>query len=180
MNAEDFPSNINNSNSKPPYLLGLLGIIPMVGFFVGIGLTLYGIIKYKDRKLVIIGVSCMLFTIVAYASLFYVGFVSETGKQQWKVLSQMQLNELVKDIEYYKIQNGNYPNSLEELNSKDQFVQIYDPTQPLLKKEKAYFNYKRVGDKYTLFSSGTDGIPNTKDDFFPQSKNTKNSGWIKN
>ena len=49
-------SDILKEVSKPPYLLGLLGFIPLVGFFVGIGLTLYGLIKYKNRKLVIIGV----------------------------------------------------------------------------------------------------------------------------
>jgi len=35
-------------------------------------------------------------------------------------------------------------------------------------KENSYYNYKKIGDKYLLFSSGQDGIPNTKDDLFPQ------------
>jgi hypothetical protein len=35
-------------------------------------------------------------------------------------------------------------------------------------KGNSYFNYERVGDKYRLFSSGEDGIPNTEDDLFPQ------------
>ena len=38
-------SDISKVANKPPYLLGLLGFIPLVGFFVGIGLTLYGLIK---------------------------------------------------------------------------------------------------------------------------------------
>jgi hypothetical protein len=30
------------------------------------------------------------------------------------------------------------------------------------------YNYQRMGEKYILFSSGEDGIPYTKDDFFPK------------
>ena len=64
-------SDILKEVSKPPYLLGLLGFIPLVGFFVGIGLTLYGLIKYKNRKLVIIGVFCMLFTVFVYSFMIF-------------------------------------------------------------------------------------------------------------
>ncbi|MGK4568128.1 hypothetical protein [Flavobacterium sp. 3HN19-14] len=168
------------SNSKPPYLLGLLGIIPLVGFFVGAGLTLYGLIKYKDKKLVIIGIACMLFTVFVYSTLYYVGFVSDSGKKEWEKLSQMELNGLIKNIEYYKIENGKYPDSLKELLKKNEFVSIVDVTQPIKNKERGYYNYKKKGENYLLFSSGTDGIPNTKDDIFPQIKNLKNVGWIKN
>ena len=60
------PNNdiIEKKKSKPPYLLGLLGIIPLVGFFVGLGLTMYGIFKYKDKLLIRIGMICMIFTVV--------------------------------------------------------------------------------------------------------------------
>ena len=59
--------------SKPPYLLGLLCIIPLIGAFVGLGLLLYGILKYKDKWLSIIGGAGILWTIVVYSTLSYAG-----------------------------------------------------------------------------------------------------------
>ena len=32
---------------------------------------------------------------------------------------------------------------------------------------KVNFEYKKIGNKYTLFSVGIDGIPNTADDIYP-------------
>ncbi len=62
--------NQPDKKTKPPYLLGVLGLIPLVGFFVGVALILYGIFKYRDKKLIIIGGSCMLFTVAVYSTLF--------------------------------------------------------------------------------------------------------------
>jgi len=167
---------MNQNISKPPYWLGLLGLMPLVGFFVGIGLLFYGIIKYKDKKLIIIGIACMVFTVIVYSSLFYVGFKSDFGKKAWEEHAQMQLNTLVKHIEYYKLENGKYPDSLQQLESTNEVIFLNDPTQSM----NTYYNYKNLGDNYLLFSSGTDRIPNTEDDIFPKiNSNNKNIGWIK-
>ena len=166
--------------SRPPYLLGLLGIIPLVGLFVGLGLLLYGIIKYKDKKLVIIGICCILFTIFVYSSLFYFGFKSDTGKKAWAKLAQLELNSLVKNVEYFKIENGHYPDSLQQLVNKDEFVSISDPLRSVERNRNVNFNYKNLGSKYLLFSSGIDGIANTKDDIYPKvDTRNKNIGWTK-
>ena len=161
--------------NKPPYLLGLLGFIPLVGFFVGIGLTLYGLIKYKDKKLVIIGVLCMLFTVFLYSFMIFGLDKFSKVKESWAELSQHQINELVKDVEYYKLQNGKYPESLKQLSN----VNIQDPVKGLNAREKDVFIYKNLGDKYLLFSVGLDGKPNTKDDIYPKVKPNSNIGWIK-
>lgn len=168
MNIEE-----KNKSSEPPYGLGFLGLIPLVGFFVGIGLTFYGIIKYKDKKLIVIGIACMIFTVILYSTLFYVGFKSDFGKKGWECHAQMELNTLVKHIEFYKLENGQYPDSLQQLERNDEFVFIWDPTQSA----KTNYNYKNLDDKYLLFSSGTDGIPNTDDDIFPNVKS--NTNWRK-
>lgn len=166
------------TQTKPPYLLGLLGLIPLVGFFVGLGLLLYGIIKYKDKKLIIIGISCMLFTIIVYSSLFYFGFKSDSGKKDWADMAQMQLNSLVKNVEYFKLENGQYPDSLQQLVNKDEFVSISDPLRSIEGGKNSSFNYKNLGNKYLLYSSGIDGVPNTKDDIYPKVDTTnKNIGW---
>jgi len=167
---------MKENSLKPPYLLGILGLIPLVGFFVGLGLLLYGIIKYKSTKLIIIGVACMIFTVIVYSTLFYVGFHSNIGKKGWETHAQMQLNTLIKHIEYYRLENGKYPDSLQQLRNSNEFIFMTDPTQSM----NTYYNYKNLGDKYLLFSSGTDRIPNTEDDIFPQvNLNNENIGWTK-
>ena len=169
------PKNVSKEMNKPPYLLGLLGFIPLVGFFVGIGLTLYGLIKYKDKKLVIIGVFCMLFTVFVYSFMIFGLDKFSKVKESWAELSQHQINELVKDVEYYKLQNGKYPESLKQLSN----VNIQDPVKGLNAREKDVFIYKNLGDKYLLFSVGLDWKPNTKDDIYPKVKPNSNIGWIK-
>lgn len=72
-------SNLNLSSSdtsktaKHLYRRGWLGLIPLIGAVVGIGLICLGIFKYRDRKLTLIGVSAVLFTVIFYTVLFYHG-----------------------------------------------------------------------------------------------------------
>ena len=153
--------------SKPPYLLGLLCLIPLIGAFVGLGLLLYGLIKYKDKWLSIIGGAGILWTVIVYSALFYAGTHASVFKKGFEQISQMQLSNLVKNIEFYKLQHGQYPDSLQQLLNDDKLAPINDPVQGLQMKENAYYNYKKVNDKYLVFSSGQDGIPNTNDDLFP-------------
>jgi hypothetical protein len=88
------------------------------------------------------------------------------------------LNGLIKNVEYYKIQNGKYPDNLKQLENPDDFIFTHDPTQSELKND--YYNYKNLGENFLLFSSGSDQIRNTKDDIYPETKHVKNSAWIKN
>jgi hypothetical protein len=161
------PTTIQNK-SKPPYLLGLLCLIPLVGAFVGLGLLLYGLLKYKDKWLSIIGAAGIVWTIIVYSTLFYAGTHASVFKKGFEDISQMQLNSLVKNIEFYKLAHGQYPDSLQQLLKEDKLASIYDAAQGMNTKENSYYNYQKTGDKYLLFSSGQDGIPNTKDDLFPQ------------
>jgi hypothetical protein len=156
------------TGSKPPYLLGLLCLVPLIGAFVGLGLLLYGLFRYKDKWLSIIGASGIAWTIIVYSTLFYAGTHAAVFKKGFEDISQMQLNSLVKNIEYYKLVHGQYPDKLEQLHNDDKLAPINDPVQGLQIKRDSYYNYEKVGDKYILFSSGQDGIPNTKDDLFPQ------------
>jgi hypothetical protein len=170
--------NINNiKKTTPPYKLGYLGLFPLVGFFVGIGLTLYGVFRYKDRKLTVIGIACMLFTVLVYSALFLFGNYSGLGKRAIEQTAQIHLTSLIKDIEYYKLQNGKYPDSLKQLESQNEMVFMHDPTQS--EHGNDYYNYKNLGENYILFSSGSDQTQNTSDDLYPQIKNLKNIGWIK-
>jgi hypothetical protein len=83
--------------------------------------------------------------------------------------AQKDLNTLLRYIEFYKIEHGVYPDSLEQVTGKKGYdlVSIIDPIQSFNNKQKLDFIYKRVGIHYYLFSSGQDGIPYTKDDIYP-------------
>ena len=153
---------------RPPYLLGLLCLIPLIGGFVGLGLLLYGLLKYKDKRLVIIGAFGILFTVGVYSFLFYYLKHGELSRRGFAEISQMQLNSLVKNIEFYKLQHGQYPDNLQQLLEDDKLAPINDAIQSVQGRENSYYNYQRSGSKYLLFSSGQDGIPNTKDDLYPQ------------
>jgi hypothetical protein len=167
--------------SKPPYLLGLLCLMPLVGAFVGLGLLLYGLLKYKDKWLSIIGAAGIIWTIIVYSTLFYAGTHAAVFKKGFEDISQMQLNSLVKNIEFYKMTHGQYPDNLEQLLEDDKLAPINDAVQGMNTKGDSYYNYQKIGNKYLLFSSGQDGIPNTKDDLFPQLTDSESSkiGLIK-
>jgi hypothetical protein len=156
------------TKSKSPYLLGILCLLPLIGGFVGLGLLLYGIIKYKDKWLVMTGAFGILFTVGVYSFLFYYMKNGALSKQGFAEISQMQLNSLVKNIEFYKLQHGQYPGNLQELVKDDKLAPINDAIQSVQFRQNATYNYERIGNRYTLFSSGQDGKPHTKDDLFPQ------------
>jgi hypothetical protein len=156
------------TKSRPPYLLGLLCLIPLVGAFVGLGLLLYGIFKYKNKWLSIIGAGGILFTVLFYGSFFYAMKNAPIFQKGFADISQVQLNSLTKNIEFYKLQHGQYPDSLQQLLNDDKFAPITDAIQLNQRRENSSYNYRKTGDKYLLFSSGQDGVPNTSDDLFPQ------------
>ena len=169
-------SQENKKKTNTPYKLGYLGFIPLVGFYVGLGITLFGIFKYKDRKLIIIGIASMLFSVFVYSAINHVVFNTDIGKVDKEKLAQVRLNSLIAEIEYYKEQNGNYPDSLSQVKVERELLFIIDPTS---KSDVHYYNYKNFGENYLLFSSGSDQLKNTSDDIYPKIKKLKNVGWIK-
>ncbi|GAB4093334.1 type II secretion system protein GspG [Flaviaesturariibacter terrae] len=149
---------------RPPYLLGLLCLIPLVGAFVGAGLILVSIITYKDKWLALIGIGGILFSVLIYGGLFWAGTHAKVFKQGFAQLSQMELNRLLKDVEFYKLEHGEYPESLAALKEDDSLVTANDPVHFT---RLAEFRYERIGDKYKVFSAGDDGVDGTTDDIYP-------------
>jgi hypothetical protein len=162
---------MKNTNNTPPYRLGLLCIIPLVGFFVGVGLILYGIFRYKDKKLVIIGSAGVIITICIYFSLFY--SMSHGGyKGGFVSISQSELNKLADNVEFYKLKTGQYPANLKEIIIDNPAINIEDPLiiAKMDKNIKTTYRYQKSGNQYRLFSVGLDGKPGTVDDLYPIKK----------
>jgi hypothetical protein len=143
-------------------------LIPLVGAFVGLVFIILGTTRFKDKWFTLIGAFGITFTVVVYSTLFPADKHASIFKNGFKELSKMQVSNLVKDIEFYKIQNGQYPDSLKQLQVDNKSAFIYDPLQSNQGRQGSLFYYLKVGDKYKLFSSGEDGIPYTVDDLYPQ------------
>jgi len=155
---------------KPAYLVGLICLIPLIGAIAGVILIILGIAHYKDRVFIIIGAIGILITVAVYGSLFYSVQNSDIVKDGFARIAQSNLNDLVKNIEFYKLQNGTYPDSLQQVVTKDSFTSIYDPSQVSFtsdNQQQQVFQYHKKGNKYLLFSVGKDGKPYTADDIYP-------------
>jgi hypothetical protein len=153
-------------NIKPPYFLGLVCLVPAIGILVGLYLILTGILKYKNNWLIIIGLAGVIYSIsiIYYIKKDQIRQFNDQRYQKGLIqYTQGQLNNLVKDIEFYKLIHGSYPKDLYQLQKYDKSVVLQDE----ISKQGTLFNYKKIGDKYLLNSNGFDGIPNTKDDVFP-------------
>lgn len=165
-------NNHQPDKSNPPYLLGLLGFIPLVGVFVGIALILYGIIKYRSKWLIAIGIGCIAFTVLVYSSLFYYTKNSGILDKSSQYFTKKELNELTRDIEFYHLIYGSYPDSLNDLLVLDSSIMIQDIVITLRDADSISVNYfyQKNGEQYILKSNGLDRKINTKDDLYPEIK----------
>ncbi|PZF73752.1 type II secretion system protein GspG [Taibaiella soli] len=171
------------SNERPPYILGLLCLIPLVGLLVGAALIFYSIFKYHDKKLTLIGVSGVIVTVVFYSMLSYDLKYGKGSAEAFGSMSQTKLNSLVNVIELYKIKEGQYPDSLAQLKAVDSSVSYHDPLvgRRMGKSVKARYQYQKLPEGYKVFSAGEDCLPNTKDDIYPTVLSTGNLkyGFVK-
>lgn len=148
---------------------GLIGFIPNFGVIAGLILFFKGVFQFRDRWLVVIGVADVLFTVVFWFAITRWEMKSGAFAELRAKMSQDQLNSLFRDIEFYKVEHGVYPDSLPQVTRLRSNVWINDPFQNGRAGEKtAYYFYEKVGNKYWLFSVGPDHQPFTKDDIIPQ------------
>ncbi len=167
--------NIEKSTRiKPIYFWGLVGLIPNLGAFIGFTLLILGIYKTRDKFLVIIGTFCIVWTLVLDSYYFFQIInnpnIFGSGKEN---ITRYEINELVKEIELFKVRLGRYPSNLLELDSllksNGNYILIMDPYQigQNNNNNTGLYYYKLLGDKYEVFSIGKDRIANTSDDIYP-------------
>jgi len=153
---------------KPPYLLGLVSFIPLIGIIIGLIFISQGILKYKDKWFTLIALAGLIFNIY-----FYTGFLPEIIKPDifevnLKEDAIKNMSELVKQIEFYKLENGTYPDDLDQLRKVYKNVSILDPLQLENNNKRKRFYYKKIGNQYELFSKGKDAKAYTFDDILPE------------
>ena len=132
--------------------------------------------KLGGKKLVFIGAGGIAFTVILYSALFYFGFAQRGGiyDELRKKLAQSSITSLVQVVEFYKVENGEYPESLEVLREslpKDSLTFVLDPTDIQIGEKSRNFYYRLVDDNhYHLLGVGVDGQPFTDDDILPNVK----------
>jgi hypothetical protein len=159
-----------------PFVLGGMSFIPLLGILFGIAALTWGLVTKRagGKKLALIGAGGIGFTFVLYGGLFYFGFVQRGGVYDHlrDQMAQSMLNSLVPAIEYYKVEHGSYPESLEELRKslpKNSFIFVADPRNVGFGRTPENYYYKRVGDNhYYLRGVGQSGKPFGPDDIVPQ------------
>lgn len=157
------------SRSKKYYWYGIFTIIPIVGLIIGILFFRKGII-IKDRILCFIGALGIMITGAFFVGGLLYSKYSDVGKAKRVELAQYSLNQVMRDVEFYKLQFGHYPDSLQELKFVDITVFIMDPLSQkgIFSRMLDYLNYKKIDSAhYTLFSAGLDQIRHTSDDIYP-------------
>jgi hypothetical protein len=115
--------------AKKLYFWGLLGLIPNFGVIAGLILLFKGAFQFGDKILILIGASDILFTILFWWIVDSTTFQRNAFADLHKQMAQTELNTIFRYVEFYKIQHGVYPDSLEELDLKKDNIWIYDPIQ---------------------------------------------------
>ena len=115
--------------------------------------------------------SVIILSIVGY--LLYAKYQFRSGDKFNEALlesTKKEMQFLVGQIEAYKIAKDEYPDSLDQLF---QFYKMTPRVDILLLRnhnsEDSYFNYRRSGESFVLFSSGIDQKANTQDDLYANS-----------
>jgi hypothetical protein len=167
-----------------PFVIGGISFIPGIGVLFGLVAITWGLVTKKlgGKKLAIVGACGIGFSVILYGSLFYFGFMQRGGVYDdlRLQLSKNTITSLVQAIEFYKTQNGSYPESLEALKQslpENSMVFVHDPTHVQMGGEPRYYHYEpEGGDHYYLLGVGPDEKPYTADDVLPDININQNSG----
>ncbi|BDX05173.1 type II secretion system protein GspG [Planctobacterium marinum] len=163
-----------NANTKDAgclgYVIGGMSFIPLLGVLFGIIAIAWGF-AIKHTKLKVVGACGIAFTVILYSVLGYIGLVQEGGiyDELRGELTKTQLTNVVQAIEFYKVQYGHYPESLEILQKslpENSMVFLHDAAQ-VNAQGKLYY-YKLIDtSSYHIRSYGRDSVLNTSDDILP-------------
>ncbi len=158
-----------------PFVLGGMSFIPLLGIPFGVLAIAWGLGTKKEggRKLALVGAGGISATVLLYSALFYFGFSVRGGAfdEARAQLSRTNLGGVVQAIEFYRVQNGQYPDSLAQLRTSLQqpsFVFLEDVSGGGDMSAPRPYYYEVVDSAhYYLLGVGADGTPFTADDVLP-------------
>ena len=156
------------------YVVAGIGFIPLIGVPFALFCVIFGLFKWKKggETITIIGLLGIALTGMLNGNLYYQGFVVRGGTfdKLRTEFANNSITDLVKEIEYYKNINGEYPKELSTLKEKssNKMLTIYDPTFVGERLQTFYYKLSDDNKKYYLLGQGPDQIPFTQDDIVPQ------------
>jgi hypothetical protein len=143
--------------------------IPFIGLVFGLIFFIRGLSERNFKYLGIAFTSLMISIVGWLAFAFYWDYSGKTSQQNLYA-TQQSLNTIVKELAYYKVKNGAYPESLDSLKKQNQFLIFSEHNMgfnPFSKSESRDFYYQRQDSTYILLAPGPDAIPLTEDDILP-------------
>ncbi len=160
------------------YVIAGLSFIPMLGVPFGLASIIWGLASKRTggRVVAAIGVGGLALTVALYGGLFYFGFMVRGGiYDELRVrMAQDNLDSAVKEVEFYRVAHGKYPDSIEELRaSLDKAsldaLRLDDPRVIGGSVTPHLFYYKKIDDDhYALGGVGLDGQPFSKGSLAPK------------
>jgi hypothetical protein len=114
---------LQKSNQKL-YFISMLGIIPGLGAIVGSIMLLQGLFIIKDRFLALLGAIGIIITVIFFKICLTDMKYGKRSGEEMVPYSKNRLDSLDKDIKVFKSINGHYPDSLEQVQNKDTYIDI--------------------------------------------------------
>lgn len=171
------------------FILAGISFIPLIGIFTGIICIVIASVGKKSNSKFLggLGLAGILFSVVLYGSLYYKATSDGVFSKGFEVHAISAMTSLVRNIEYYKLQQGIYPESMDDIRAnlkEGELVFSFDMSAPMNvnnKQRDFYFEVINDGNNYLLFGIGQDSTPFTQDDIYPSIDpvKDKNIGWVK-
>lgn len=173
----------DNKIGTAAIVVACLSFIPGLGVFFGVAAVIMAFIGFANKKrqawlVMLLGVLGIAFTIALYSTLFYMAFEQKGGiySKLWGQMAEQNLAKTVKDIEFYKLRHGQYPENIKQLEAELQPAEkmdVIDVSHMSLQMATGggnnYFYYELTPDHshYYLLGTGEDGKAFTADDVVP-------------
>ncbi len=171
------------------FVLAGFSFIPIIGVLTGIICILNAVIARRpnSKLLGLLGFSGIMFSVILYGVILPNIFKNTDFSRQFEAHAISAMTSLVRNIEYIKLQNGTYPESMEEIRAslkEGEMLLSYDVSGPAKMGETRrdfYYEVINDGNNYLLFGIGIDATPFTEDDIYPliDPAKDKNIGWVK-
>lgn len=143
--------------------------IPLIGFIFGFLFFVRGIFD-RHLKNFFIGILSFIFSVITFWCFTY--FMDVTGKNTGSdtYKNKNNLNQIVKELAYYKLKNGKIPETLDSLKIQNNFlilVEVETYSNPFSDVEIRDIYYENRDSTFVLRTLGPDGKPFTEDDVLP-------------
>ncbi len=130
--------------------------------------------------------SFLFFTIAVILNVYYFAYFkpwSDSVQKDWKTTgyhekfvegSQYNLNRIARQIEAYKKEKGNYPESLNNLYELENHIVLNNDFSYMIKMDdgqvngRSFYYEKSDNDSFYLSAVGPDGIGKSTDDIIPE------------